>query len=787
MFYIEITTNKMQFLLASYVKHVVFLITLTLACFSSGRSIAQNDEASATDSTSKKEIDLVVGIGAGAARFMGDVRDASSKANVHLIGNRVVYDFNVGMKLSKSFTASVSMLYGKISGNENTFKQHRNFESQMVNAGISVEYNFGGLYKKRIPVVNPFIIGGAYYGNYFNIRTDLTNENGVAYNYWTDGRIRDLAQDDPNARDAENISRDFTYEETLVKKSVNTALLSGGVGLDLHLSRAFTVRLMSRYFYSFSDNIDGHDDGSFAENRDGFIYTNASLVVYPMAFRKSRKDVPTDFRYLIDFKEIEMEDQDEDGIYDMSDRCAETPQGVEVDKQGCPVDNDGDGIPDYRDIDNATPLGTIVDANGSPIDYELVAFYANDTLGVQHIKWDKKYLNPRYNVNEGFTVNVKTIKSSNEKQLNPILGAIKELRRQVINDSLIVYRLGTYQHFADAYSKSQEIAQAGESQAYGVPESTSLQVALDLYALGVPDSIMKTYTYGIRKSLPVVKESDAYKNVALSYTIGNIEKSLDADVPEAFLVNEYINTLKSFTWDSTIANVHTNVSQQLVEQPVAAKPIYEGATAENKASEQEVTQPTEKKNNVVEEKSGSDTLLLKGAQLVSDFQVESSENTGSRSTEKIEDFVPNTTTRVKVAPVKPAFQAADQDENGFISSSEIEQVLQEILEGRSPITVSQFNEMVKYYAYYTNNADPIDFGGTEVVIMDGVLSILKTEGDGLKEESRIILAKKYKEADTDKDGDLTSKEVQDMINRFMNGDKTYSSDKIYELIDLYFD
>jgi hypothetical protein len=95
--------------------------------------------------------------------------------------------------------------------------------------------------------------------------------------------------------------------------------------------------------------------------------------------------------------------------------------------------------------------------------------------------------------------------------------------------------------------------------------------------------------------------------------------------------------------------------------------------------------------------------------------------------------------------------------------------------------------MVQYYTYYTSNADPIDFGGTEVVILDGVLTILKKEGEGFPEESRRILAKKYKEVDFDNDGDLTPDEVQKMINMFMEGDSTYSSERIYELIDLYFD
>jgi len=142
---------------------------------------------------------------------------------------------------------------------------------------------------------------------------------------------------------------------------------------------------------------------------------------------------------------------------------------------------------------------------------------------------------------------------------------------------------------------------------------------------------------------------------------------------------------------------------------------------------------------------------------------------------------------VTVAPVKPAFKNADLDDNGFLTAEEIEKILEEILEGRSPLTVSQFNELVQYYTYYTDNADPIDFGGTEIVYVDGILSILKTEGSEFKEETRRLLARKYKEADFNDDGDLTPEEVQKMINLFMKGESNYAADKIYELIDLYFE
>lgn len=42
-------------------------------------------------------------------------------------------------------------------------------------------------------------------------------------------------------------------------------------------------------------------------------------------------------------------DRDGDGVADTSDRCADTPAGVQVSANGCPLDADKDGVPDYLD------------------------------------------------------------------------------------------------------------------------------------------------------------------------------------------------------------------------------------------------------------------------------------------------------------------------------------------------------------------------------------------------------------------------------------------------------
>ncbi len=61
-------------------------------------------------------------------------------------------------------------------------------------------------------------------------------------------------------------------------------------------------------------------------------------------------------------------DDDGDGVANHLDKCPDTPKGVKVDAEGCPLDSDGDGVPDYLDKCPGTPKGAAVDATGCPID-----------------------------------------------------------------------------------------------------------------------------------------------------------------------------------------------------------------------------------------------------------------------------------------------------------------------------------------------------------------------------------------------------------------------------------
>jgi len=64
-----------------------------------------------------------------------------------------------------------------------------------------------------------------------------------------------------------------------------------------------------------------------------------------------------------------MADADGDGVADAMDKCPGTPEGTQVDAEGCAVakDSDGDGVVDSKDNCPGTPAGSEVDATGCVI------------------------------------------------------------------------------------------------------------------------------------------------------------------------------------------------------------------------------------------------------------------------------------------------------------------------------------------------------------------------------------------------------------------------------------
>jgi len=106
-------------------------------------------------------------------------------------------------------------------------------------------------------------------------------------------------------------------------------------------------------------------------------------------------------------------DSDNDGVADNLDKCPNTPAGVSVNANGCPIDSDNDGVANYLDKCRNTPAGVKVDANGCPVDSDNdgVADYLDKCPNTPAgMKVDKNGCAISYNFNITFDNNSAKIK-----------------------------------------------------------------------------------------------------------------------------------------------------------------------------------------------------------------------------------------------------------------------------------------------------------------------------------------------------------------------------------------
>jgi outer membrane protein OmpA-like peptidoglycan-associated protein/opacity protein-like surface antigen len=224
-----------------------------------------------------------------------------------------------------------------------------------------------------------------------NIRMDAGAAGGFTIGYAFDGGLRP--------------ELDFTYAESDIKR-----IDSGNTSVDGDGSTLTAMRLMGNVwldldFGDFAPYVGGgfgmqntELDTSETADDDTFAYQFGGGLAF---WFNPQLALSLDYRYIVaeeakfKFDEAasgvtatrdgeyqaqnigaslrysfgaEGKDSDGDGIPDLKDRCPNTPPGVQVYSDGCPVDLDQDGVPDYLDKCPGTPPGSPVDANGCPLD-----------------------------------------------------------------------------------------------------------------------------------------------------------------------------------------------------------------------------------------------------------------------------------------------------------------------------------------------------------------------------------------------------------------------------------
>lgn len=426
-----------------------------------------------------------LGLGTGMFTFFGDV--SLNNKGFHPFVSRIGFDLTVTNPLTNWLDLSFYVIFGKISANERSLTRNLNFESRIRTGGAVLTYNFRHIIPEKHKVQPYFFTGFESFE--FLSKTDLYDQHGNFYNYWSDGSIRSLAEDDPNAANAVIIHRDYTYESDLREQNIDgfgkyrerSWSLPVGVGFQILMGERLKFRMGLSMHFTFTDMVDNisHESiGTRAGNaaNDKFLYSSFSIAYDLMPIRTDKSERRP--KYEDDFDDDgyyvqDLTDLDKDGVRDFDDLCLNTPEGIPVDANGCPLDKDKDLVYDHEDDERPTPNGNVVDEKGVTLTdediYQRYLRYKDSTGEYTGREMQLEVIGggtDRTTVNVNTKLNLKyyVIMGSEKKQiasneLYKYLG-FKDFKTIEKGDT-VYYVLGNYTSVADAMKREEDLKNNG--------------------------------------------------------------------------------------------------------------------------------------------------------------------------------------------------------------------------------------------------------------------------------------------------------------------------------------
>lgn len=468
----------------------------TLRAMAMGTLVAVAAQTQAQAPADPLEAPLVpsFALGVGMLGFYGDV-GFQSKDYSPLV-SRIGYELRAFTPINNWLEVGMFALHGRLSAYEHTTNRRLNFESRITSGGVQLVYNFHHLLKPG-HVVAPWVSVG-FESIEFLSKTDLRDAQGRYYHFWSDGSIRNIAEDAPNAAEAEEIFLDYTFDSDIRETNADgfgryaehTWGIPVGVGAKMRLGHGFDARVGATMHFTTTDHIDGVTDKSLGHRKgdgrnDRFLFTSFSI-----GYGISPKARKTKFKPTLTPEEMDVlalnEDEDGDGVPDWMDRCPRTPPGVAVDQFGCPLDSDGDGVPDYRDDEPDTPLGNPVDQRGvSLTDDDFLRAYLNyvDSGNVTFIystvesfgpKGPPVIKRPPVRPRKTYVVKVGSqVEGISEEMIQRIL-SLPDVRTTERGDTTF-YVVGNYEDLPDAIKRELQMKEQGFDSRVMVEEDGQLK------------------------------------------------------------------------------------------------------------------------------------------------------------------------------------------------------------------------------------------------------------------------------------------------------------------------
>jgi hypothetical protein len=429
-----------------------------------------------------------LGLGVGMFTFIGDV--ANNHEGGHPTVSRIGYDLRLSNPLNDYFDLNFYVIYGKLSANERSLtnvERNLNFQSEIRTGGMTVSYNFQNFRKNKERILEPYLSAG-FESFEFLSKTDLFDEFGNKYHYWTDGSIRNLAETDPNSASSILLNRDYIYESDLREQNVDgfgkyrerSWAFPVGVGALIHLNQRWKFRIGTSVHFTITDLVDNVSSESIGDRagdskNDKFLYTHFS-VNYDLQ-RLKEKEIPdldpkTDD--LFDILAKDTVDTDDDGVVDFIDFCQYTGKGLPVDVRGCPFDKDADRVFDFQDDELTSAAGVYVNEKGVTVTDEMIYeryLRYTDTTGnytgkienTVESRTDLGYSN-KTDVTENNPMNYVVVLGTQEKSisandLHKYLG-YKDFKMITKGDT-VYYIVGSYDNVSDAVKRKYDLEKDG--------------------------------------------------------------------------------------------------------------------------------------------------------------------------------------------------------------------------------------------------------------------------------------------------------------------------------------
>jgi cell division protein FtsN len=287
-----------------------------------------------------------------------------------------------------------------------------------------------------------------------------------------------------------------------------------GLGLRLNISERIDLDATFNYTIAMGDIDKSPEDAA-----DRFMSANFTIH-YDLFTPRPREDIYFDDSYYADvnFKAMDVEDEDGDLIADVDDYCPKTPIGIKVDKNGCPLDGDNDGIPDYIDQEKNTIKEAVVDEKGVRLtaekyhsmysDYEAASreyanFYNENEIRRENYKTIDAYLiakanafNKAYNEGEdvkhtvaGLQYKVKIGAFSDGVPANVINKylSLDDLESISEDNGVVIYTVGSYNTLEEALSREYELEAKGFNETSILVDNNG---EVSNYAAPVPEPLI---------------------------------------------------------------------------------------------------------------------------------------------------------------------------------------------------------------------------------------------------------------------------------------------------------